>query len=182
MGLDRTSPITDEESSRDAALDVLFRRHYADLVRLVFCLEGDRRQSEDIVQDAFVALYRHGNGMRDGGAALSHLRSEVLDRSRSRLRLAVRDRRAPLMRLVDLQPEDVPERDLMLVSQSRLLRAVRGLPRRQREVVVCRYHLELGLAETAQVLGISVGSVRRHWQRAILALVVSTEGSMEDRP
>ena len=135
VGLDRTVPVADEESSRDEALDVLFRRHYTDLVRLAFCLVGDRPQSEDIVQDAFVALYRHGNDMRDREAALGNLRSEVLSRSRSRLRVVARDRRTPVMRLVDVQPEDVPGRASTLVSESRLLRAVQGLPRRQFEVV-----------------------------------------------
>lgn len=180
MGPYGTIPAADEEPGRDEALDVLFRRHYAGLVRLAFCLVGDRVQSEDIVQDAFVALYRHWSGLRDREAAVGYLRSAVLNRSRSRLRVLVRDRRAPLMGLVDVQPEDVPERAVTLVRGSRLLRAVRGLPRRQREVVVCRYYLELSQAETAQALGISVGSVKRHAHRAITALMVSMEDSMDE--
>ena len=129
-----------------------------------------------------MALYRHWNGLRDHEAAVGYLRSAVLNGSRSRLRVLVRDRRAPRMQLVDARPEDVPEAALTLVRGSRLLRAVQGLPRRQREVVVCRYYLDLSLAETAEALDISLGSVKRHAHRAIAALMVSMEESTEESP
>jgi len=52
---------------------------------------------------------------------------------------------------------------------------VRALPDRQREVTVCRYYLELSEAETAELLGISVGAVKRHAHRAREALSVTVE-------
>ena len=59
---------------------------------------------------------------------------------------------------------------LQRAERSRLAGAVGRLPRRQREVVVCRYYLELSVAETAELLGIGPGSVKRHAHRAIEAL------------
>jgi RNA polymerase sigma factor (sigma-70 family) len=44
--------------------------------------------------------------------------------------------------------------------------AVRSLPRRQREVMVLRYYLDLSEAEIAEWLGISTGSVKTHASRA----------------
>ncbi|MCE0487671.1 sigma-70 family RNA polymerase sigma factor [Ornithinimicrobium sediminis] len=58
----------------------------------------------------------------------------------------------------------------------RLAEAVRGLPHRQREVVVCRYYPELSEAETAALLGMSAGSVKRHGHRARAALASRMEG------
>jgi len=46
-----------------------------------------------------------------------------------------------------------------------LERAIRGLPTRQRTVVVLRFGLDLGLEEVAQLLGISMSTVHRHAER-----------------
>ena len=87
MGPFRTIPAVSDEPARDVAMDLLFRRYYADLVRLAICLVGDRPQSEDIVQDVFVALYRHWNDLRDREAAVgppissrNHCRPSPCDR------------------------------------------------------------------------------------------------------
>lgn len=53
-----------------------------------------------------------------------------------------------------------------------LLRAVRVLPLRQREVVALRVFLDLDTAQTAQVLGIAPGTVTAHLHRAMTALRV----------
>ena len=47
---------------------------------------------------------------------------------------------------------------------------VQTLPRKQRAVVVLRYYEELSEAETADVLGISVGTVKSQASRALAAL------------
>ena len=46
-----------------------------------------------------------------------------------------------------------------------LVTAMRTLPRRQREVLACRFVLELSVAETAELLDISEGSVKTHTHR-----------------
>jgi RNA polymerase sigma factor (sigma-70 family) len=51
-----------------------------------------------------------------------------------------------------------------------LVALLRTLPRRQREVLACRYVLELSVAETAQLLQISEGSVKVHAHRGLHAL------------
>jgi len=48
--------------------------------------------------------------------------------------------------------------------------AVRELPTRQREVVIARYYLRLTEAQTADLLNISRGSIKRHAHRALTAL------------
>jgi RNA polymerase sigma factor (sigma-70 family) len=51
-----------------------------------------------------------------------------------------------------------------------LWRHVQGLPRQQRSAVVLRYYEDLSEAQTAEVLGCSVGTVKSHTSRAISAL------------
>ena len=51
-----------------------------------------------------------------------------------------------------------------------LVEALRGLPSRQREVLVLRYYLGMQEAEVAQLLGIGTGSVKQHSSRGLAAL------------
>jgi RNA polymerase sigma factor (sigma-70 family) len=158
------------EVSRDVAVDVLFRQHYAALLRVAYAMLGTREAAEDAVQDAFVALYRHWNRLRDRHAAEAYLRSAVMNRCRSRVRDLVRDR-VLQSRAGAALVEAGGEIDLAALDDgARVSVALRRLPRRQREVVACRYLLELSVAETAEVLAISDGSVKRHTHRGLRAL------------
>ena len=51
-----------------------------------------------------------------------------------------------------------------------LVAVMRTLARRQRQVLACRYVLELSVAETAQLLSISEGAVKSHAHRGLRAL------------
>ena len=148
-------------------LDVLFRENYAGLLRLGMVMLGSREAAEDAVQDAFVALHRHWPSLRDRGAAEAYLRSAVLNRCRSWVRRqAVQHAPKPLLRTHEQQrgPEEVAEgRD----QAESLVAVLRTLARRQREVLACRYVLELSVAETAQLLEISEGSVKVHAHRGL---------------
>ena len=95
MGEQRVGSWRDAETpARDELVDVLFRRHYAALLRLGVVMLGSREAAEDVVQDAFVALHRHRRSLRDPEAAEAYLRSAVLNRSRSWVRRQV-TKRAP---------------------------------------------------------------------------------------
>ena len=158
------------EPAREELLDVLFRRHYAPLLRLGVVMLGSREAAEDAVQDAFVALHRHWSSLRDPEAAEVYLRSAVLNRCRSWMRRQVTQRAPrPLMLVKQTQqsPEDATvDRD----EAGSLVALMRTLARRQREVLACRYVLELSVAETAQLLQISEGSVKAHAHRGLNAL------------
>lgn len=156
----------------DDVLAVLFMREYLPLVRLATCLTGER-DAEDLVQDAFVSLQRHRSTLRDPSAAAAYLRSAVVNGSRSQVRRLVRER-------VRRRPAQVPyesseDRALERDEHARVFAAVQGLPARQREVLVCRYYLELSEAETARLLEISTGSVKKHAHRAVKSVQSQAE-------
>jgi RNA polymerase sigma factor (sigma-70 family) len=121
------------------------------------------------VQDAFVSTYTHWAELRDPDAAPAYLRSAVINRCRSRLRDKQRTSR-PTMLLIATSEASSEDVVVQRTERSRLAGAVDRLPRRQREVVVCRYYLELSVNETAELLGIGVGSVKRHAHRGVQAL------------
>ena len=73
-------------------------------------------------------------------------------------------------------PEPGPAADDRLLAAERrtaVLDALEHLPTRQREVIVCRYFLDLSEAEIAEALGISRGAVKSHASRAAAALRTS---------
>ena len=160
-------------ASGRVAVSELFQLHYRRLVGLAVLLVEDRETAEDVVQDAFEGLYRHYGRLRDPQAAVAYLNRCVVNGSRSRLRRR-RSEQAHVL------PEAVPEPSAEAAGVSRgelggLAAAVAALPRRQREVVVLRYFLDLSEEQIAEWLGISRGSVKRHAWRANDALAKRME-------
>lgn len=162
---------TDVVVGREEALPLLFRAHAASLVRLAYFLTSDRGVAEEAVQDAYVSLYRNWHTLRDRAATLPYLRAVVVNRCRSAHR-----RRARTVRATEPLTPDLawlPGADTEAVAHDEALRiatGVQGLPTRQREVVVCRYYLDLTERQTADLLEISVGSVKKHASRALARL------------
>ncbi len=157
-------------ASRADLVDVLFRRHYAALLRLGVVMLGNREAAEDAVQDAFVALHRHWSSLRDPEAAEAYLRSAVLNRCRSWVRRQVSQRAPRPLMLVREHPESPEDTTVGRDEVGSLVAVMRTLARRQREVLACRFVLELSVAETAQLLEISEGSVKAHTHRGLQIL------------
>jgi RNA polymerase sigma-70 factor (sigma-E family) len=170
---------TEVAIGRDEALPLLFRAHGASLVRLGYFLTSDRGLAEEAVQDAYVSLYRNWDSLRDRSATLPYLRAVVVNRCRSAHRSRARTVRAT----EPLTPElaSLPGADTEAVAHDearRIATGVQELPTRQREVVVCRYYLDLTERQTAELLEISVGSVKKHASRALARLHDKLEVSL----
>ena len=63
-----------------------FRAHALGLIRVAVLLVGDQPSAEDVVQDAFIGLYRALPRIRDQAKALRYLRTSVINGARSVLR------------------------------------------------------------------------------------------------
>jgi RNA polymerase sigma factor (sigma-70 family) len=158
------------EAVRDELVDVLFRRHYLALLRLGVVMLGSREAAEDAVQDAFLALHRHRSTLRDPEAAQAYLRSAVINRCRSWIRRQVTQRASRPILLVRDQQDGLEDTVVGRNDIESLVTVMRTLARRQREVLACRYVLELSVVETAELLQISEGSVKTHTHRGLKAL------------
>jgi RNA polymerase sigma-70 factor (sigma-E family) len=167
-----------------ASVTALYAEHALGLVRLAVVVTGDRAAAEDIVQDAFLGLYRRWDQVSDMTAPLAYLRVSVMNgcrtalRRRSRLGLwsgagfggdldeAALAESGPFAGLAESA-----EASVLLGEEQRLVAAaLRKLPRRQREAVVLRYYLDLSIEETAQVMGISPGTVKSATHRGLAAV------------
>ena len=61
-----------------APLAEMHREHYRSLVKLASLLVDDRATCEEVVQDAFVAVFRSAARLRDEAKLPAYLRSAVL--------------------------------------------------------------------------------------------------------
>jgi RNA polymerase sigma factor (sigma-70 family) len=75
-------------------------------------------------------------------------------------------------------PPSDPDPAIAVAAAVDLVRAARGLPRRQRQVVVLRYLADLSEREVAQLLGLSTGTVKTHLHRAAVTL----RGRLDENP
>ena len=154
----------------EPAVDIteLYAAHRLSLVRLAVLLVDDFASAEDVVQDAFAALARRPDAVRDPSKALAYLRVSVVNTARSALRRRRTARAyAPPH---DLSPPS-PEDSAVLAEEHReVLVALHRLAPRQREVLVLRYWSNLSEAEIAATLGISQGTVKSTASRGLVAL------------
>lgn len=172
----RDASAADLPADRATGVVAVFEIHYAHLVRLARHLVDDPTEAEDVVMDAFAGLHRHWHHVRRTEDAFFYLRASVVNGSRSRLR---RLRVARERRHTQVDRDSAPAEQVAMVhlEHEAVVRALRTLPRRQREVLVLRYYDGATEAEIAETLAIGVGSVKTHASRGLHAVAGQLEGS-----
>ncbi|WP_079198624.1 SigE family RNA polymerase sigma factor [Streptomyces sp. CB03911] len=147
----------------------LYHAHRLGLVRMAVLLVDHQDLAEDVVQEAFTALYqRHGEQLDDLNNALGYLRTSVVNGARSMLR-----RRKTAREYVPPHEADAPSAEDHAVlndEHRRVLVALQELTSRQREVLVLRYWSDMSEAQIAETLGLSRGAVKSTASRALDAL------------
>jgi RNA polymerase sigma-70 factor (ECF subfamily) len=153
------------------------RRHQSLAHRVALVIAGPA-DAADAVQEGFVKGYRALARFRDGAAFRPWILAIVANEARNRRRSAGR-RQALALRLAEpaagssAGPSAGPsapsseDEALAALARRRLLDAVAALPERDRQVVTCRYLLELSEAETAAVLAWPAGTVKSRLSRAL---------------
>lgn len=147
----------------------LYHAHRLTMVRLAVLLVDDRATAEDVVQDAFAALYkRHGEQLDEVDNALAYLRTAVVNAARSvlRRRRTARDYTPPF----EADAPSAEERIVLDEEHREVFAALSGLTARRREVLVLRYWGDLTEAQIATTLGISRGAVKSLASRALDSL------------
>ncbi|HEY6315204.1 MAG TPA: SigE family RNA polymerase sigma factor [Streptosporangiaceae bacterium] len=157
------------EGSSDNVMVEVFTGQYASLVRLAAMLLDDSHTAEDVVQDAYVRVAARHYRLRDPHKALAYLRQTVVNLARNSLRhrLVARRHAASSLLLVAASAEDDA---IGRFERQAVIRGLRALPRRHREVLVLRYYLQCSVEETGELLGLSAGSVKAYASRGFKQL------------
>ncbi|WP_165985390.1 sigma-70 family RNA polymerase sigma factor, partial [Streptomyces sp. YIM 98790] len=173
---------------------------YASLVRAhsgiahrTAALLGAGAETEDVVQIAFVKAYRSLDRFRDGAAFRPWLLRIVANETRNALRAlgrraAAERRGAALDGLGAVAPEErlaVADASTAVLAGERrreLVGALRTLSEPHRQVLVCRFLLDLDEEETSAVLGWPRGTVKSRQHRALARLRARLAGAPDPDP
>jgi RNA polymerase sigma-70 factor, ECF subfamily len=155
------------------AYAVLVARYTLRAHRAAFLL-GAGEESDDVVQEAFVKAFQHLSRFRAekpfGPWLLRIVANETKNVTRSRWRRAALALRLPSAESSTAAAGGPADEVLAVEQRAQLVAAVNALPDTERQVVVCRYFLDLSEAETAQVLAWPLGSVKSRTSRALKRL------------
>ena len=128
------------------------RARQSHLLRASLLLTGDRQRAEDLVQEALAKVAMRWGRLRDGSPD-AYARKVMFHDHVS----TWRKRRHEVLTADDgeatVRPRE-PEQRIVLLA------ALRTLTPRQRAVVVLRYYEDLTERQAAEVLGVSVGTVK----------------------
>jgi len=146
-----------------AEFDAYVRARTPALLRSAFLLTGDQQRAEDLVQDALIRTHRAWRRLHDSNPdaytrkVMYHLQIAWWRRGRAR----------------EVPTGDLPEPlvqghvDESHVTRLALRAALARLSPKQRAVIVLRFFEDLTEVDTADVLGVSVGTVKSQTAKAL---------------
>lgn len=160
--------------SRDASFDEFVAAHVRDLMNTAYLISCDESEAEDLVQECLVRVakrWRRVQTMDLPGAYarrilvnLAYDGGRAQTRRRQELGPGGHDPELLPFGLVDDRAETAFER---IPDRALLLDALRRLAPQQRAVIVLRYFNDLSEADTAKLLGCSVGTVKSSGARGL---------------
>ncbi|SFE83366.1 RNA polymerase sigma-70 factor, sigma-E family [Actinacidiphila alni] len=152
------------ESDAEAAFTAYVQERRASLYATAYHLTGDRFAAEDLLQSALFSTYRAWDRISDKAAVGGYLR-----RTMTNLHISAWRRRKLSEYPTEELPETVGDTDEMGGTELRavLWQALARLPEQQRTMLVLRYYEGRTDPEIADILGISVGTVKSSIWRSL---------------
>jgi RNA polymerase sigma-70 factor (ECF subfamily) len=149
----------------NVAYEDLLRPNLKPAARLARALLGDSSEAEDAVQEAAVKGWRRLGNLRVGADFQPWFLGIVVRQVRT-------IQRGPwwtVLRLPDLRVQPALAEETWMDGED-LRRAIRNLPRSQREAVLMHFYLDLRIQDVAASLGLSVAGVKSRINRALRQL------------
>ncbi|MER5637024.1 SigE family RNA polymerase sigma factor [Kitasatospora sp. NPDC002227] len=160
-------PVESGADEHIAEFTAYVQERRASLYATAYHLTGDRFEAEDLLQSALFSTYRAWGRITDKAAVGGYLR-----RTMTNLHISAWRRRKLNEYPTEELPETVGDTDAMGGTELRavLWQALAKLPENQRTMLVLRYYEGRTDPEIADVLGISVGTVKSSIWRALRRL------------
>jgi RNA polymerase sigma-70 factor (sigma-E family) len=136
------------------------------LLRTAYLLTGNTADAEDLVQAALAKTYLAWDRIEDRSALDGYVRRAIVNTHISWWRR----RRVQEYPTDDIPDQAVADHSIASDLQESLRRAIDRLPQRMRAALVLRYYEDMTEAEVAEVLGVSLGTVKSTVSRAVAKL------------
>ena len=153
---------------QDSEFEAFVRARSASLLRVGFLLTGDQHLAEDLVQTALARTHQSWNRLTEVGNAEAYTRKVMYHLQVSWWRR----RRVAESPMADLPEARAADPTSGTALQLTVEQALSRLTPRQRAVIVLRFFEDLSEAQTAAVLGCSVGTVKSQTARSLARLRV----------
>lgn len=161
----------------EAAFVALVAEQSAPLLRTAYLLCYDLSEAENLVQETWTRVARRWSrvGAMDNPAAYARrvLVNAAIDSQPGRARRRSELASAATVASVEVADADGQRALRAVEDQDELVRALAGLSRRQRAVLVLRYFDDLPEKRVADLLGCSTGNVKSTTSRALAAVRAS---------
>jgi RNA polymerase sigma-70 factor (ECF subfamily) len=171
--LERSHPATDASSE---AFEDFYSAEYSAVVGLAYALSGSRSGAEDIAQEAFLAAHRDWQRIGRYDQPGAWVRRVVANLSVSAFRRRVAEAKA-LARAAIGERTVLPD---LGSADPDFWTAVRALPRRQAQVIALFYLEDRSIAEVAEILDMTTGTVKRHLHDGRLTLARRLREEVEE--
>ena len=157
------------DAGQTVAYAELLRRHQGPALRVAAVISGSSDEAADIVQDAFIRAHGRLGSFRGEGSVRSWLLRVVANQAKNHVRSRGRRRRSEdhhfrLQVQWTESAELVAERNL---EHAHVADALGRLDQRDRAILGCRFVAGLSESETADVLGIPLGTAKSRTSRAL---------------
>ena len=152
---------------READFSAYVGARQQSLARFAYLLTGGAHEAEDLVQSVLAKVYAKWDRIKGVEAPDAYVRRMMVNEYNSWWRRQWRRRErtnSELIRIMD--PPATPDVHL----DDELWAIVSSLAPQQRATVVLRFYEDLSEAQTADILGVSVGTVKSHTSRAMRSL------------
>lgn len=146
----------------EASLAALYDRHHLVAFRVALRIVHDRGRAEDVVQDAFLSVWRKGRSYAPGRGTVKSwvigiVRNRAIDTLRAQRDSGANDE-ATLLALHDSGPT-VFDQVVTRLDGETVRTAINRLPPRQREAIASAYFEGRSHAEIAETTGLPLGTV-----------------------
>lgn len=161
---------------RADAFEALVEHYGAGIYRLASAIVGPD-DARDVAQESFVAAWRDLPRLRDTARFEPWLRRIVVNRSRNALRAR---RRRPSEPLADQESREARSRTAdfrdAVHSRQELDAAFEGLSADHRAALVLHYGADLSISQTAEAMGVAVGTAKSRLNAALRRMRAAMEG------
>ena len=171
----RSVAADDIANGSDGIDDPAFRDYVRErsraLLQTAYLLTGNRADAEDLVQSALAKTYLAWDRIEDRGALDGYVRRAMVNTHISWWRR----RRVEEYPTDEIPDQAVADHAVSSDIQEVVRRAVDRLPQRMRAAVTLRFFEDMTEPEIAEVLGISLGTVKSTVSRAVAKLRIDAE-------
>ncbi|MBM9435653.1 SigE family RNA polymerase sigma factor [Streptomyces bryophytorum] len=136
------------------------------LLRTARSLTPNPADAEDLLQTALTKTYLAWDRIDDHRAVDGYVRRTLVNTRTSQWRKRKVDEFST-DELPEPAPVGAPDLTEQQAQRDALLRAISRLPPRQRAMVVLRYYEDMSEAQTAETMGVSIGTVKSAVSRAL---------------